>query len=101
MSLLTKAITRRIPRMYETEYLETSEKEAQVKLFLPGTAWTWYVVEFDGNDRCFGLVDSGYDNPVEFGYFSLDELSQLKSPLSLGVERDRYFEPTKFDYIRA
>lgn len=101
MSLLTKAITQRIPKMYETEYLETPEKVAQVKLFLPGTAWTWYIVEYDGEDRCFGLVDSGYDNPVEFGYFSLKELSESKNSLGLGVERDRYFNPTVFEKIRV
>jgi hypothetical protein len=101
MILLTKELVNRIPKLYETEELAKKDKVAQAKLFLPGTACTWYVVEFDGLDTCFGLVDLGYEQDVEFGYFSLKELSETKSLYGLGVERDRYFEPRTFNNMRA
>jgi hypothetical protein len=101
VDLLTKELVSKIPKMYETEKLAPKDKIAQVKLFLPGTTCTWYIVEFDGSDSCFGLVDLGYEQDVEFGYFSLKELSETKNLYGLGVERDRHFEPTKFDNIRA
>lgn len=101
MQLLTKKLKERIPKMYETESLETRDKIAQAKLFLPGTACTWYIVEYDGNDMCFGLVDLGYEECVEFGYFSLKELSETKSLYGLSIERDMYFEPKTFESIRV
>ena len=62
------------------------------KLFTPWTNWTWYVIEFDGTDQCFGYV-KGLDS--EFGYFSLSELASLEGPFGLKVERDRFFSPTQ------
>jgi hypothetical protein len=71
---------------------------ATVKLFLPDTAWTWYIVEFDGDDTCFGLV---IGHEVEAGYFLLSELEALRSPLlRLLVERDLYFKPTPLSELR-
>ena len=102
MKLLTEKLRKSIPKLYETETVEGPEKVAQVKLFLPGTPWTWYLIEYDGEDHCFGLVDSGMDyGGVEFGYFSIKEIEGLKSPWGLKVERDLHWEPTKIDYIRA
>ena len=101
MQLLTRELKRKIPKLYETEARPDKDKVAQVKLFLPGTACTWYIVEFDGSDTCFGLVDLGYEENVEFGYFSLKELSEQRSLYGLGIERDLYFEPRTFDMIHA
>ncbi len=101
MQLLPRSIVNKIPKLYETEDIEGPEKVAKVKLFLPGSGWTWYIVEYDGEDSCFGLVDSGLGHGVEFGYFSLNELRELKNPWGLRVERDKFFEPSKIDYIRA
>ena len=101
MQLLTSELKRKIPKLYETEARSDKDKVAQVKLFLPGTACTWYIVEFDGSDTCFGLVDLGYEENVEFGYFSLKELSEQRSLYDLGIERDLYFEPRTFDMIHA
>lgn len=101
MQLLTEELKRKIPKLYETEGYPAWDKVAQAKLFLPGTACTWYIIEYDGSDMCFGLVDLGYEQDIEFGYFSLKELSETKSLLGLGVERDLYFEPKTFDLIQA
>ena len=49
------------------------------------------IVEYDPDDRlCFGLV-IGHDR--EMGYFSIEELEQVRGPMRLRVERDLYFEP--------
>jgi len=92
MKLLTKEITNKLPKLYETEEVETEDKVIQAKLFTPWTNWTWYVIEFDGEDRCFGFV-KGFD--AEFGYFSLKELASIQGPAGLRIERDKFFSPTK------
>jgi hypothetical protein len=49
------------------------------------------LVELDPVDRlCFGLV-VGHER--EFGYFSLDELQNIRGPLGHQVDRDLYFKP--------
>ena len=101
MLLLTKDLRSKLPKIYATEHIEGPEKVAIVKWFLPGSSWRWYVIEFDGEDMCFGLVDSGLDHGVEFGYFSLKEIQRLKNPWGLKVERDIHWAPTKIDYIRG
>ena len=91
-SLLTKLDISRIPKLYETEEIEMEDKIIHAKLFTPWTNWTWYVIEFDGENQCFGFV-KGHD--AEFGYFSLRELASIEGPFGLRVERDIYFKPTQ------
>lgn len=91
-NLLTKEDCANIPRMYESEHVEPEDKVIHAKFFTPWSNWTWYVIEFDGDDHCFGFV-KGLD--AEFGYFSLRELSELEGPFGLRVERDKFFSPTK------
>lgn len=81
-----------MPRIYNSEYEAIEDKVARAKFFHPTSNWTWYVIEFDGKDLCWGLA-SGHE--VEFGYFSLTELERTIGPLGLGVERDILFRPTK------
>jgi hypothetical protein len=92
MKLLTKALTDKLPKLYETESVPLPEKVAHAKLFDPGSTWTWYVMEYDGKDICFGLV---VGHEIEFGYFSLQELSSLQFHGVPVIERDRYFQPTQ------
>ena len=94
MVLLTRTIASKIPKLYDTEESKLDEKIAHAKLFLPGSSWTWYVVEFDGRDLCFGYVDSGSVGS-EYGYFSLSELESLQGPMGMRVERDLYYKPSK------
>jgi hypothetical protein len=91
MQLLTKEIIKKLPAMRETEG-QGKEAIAQVKFFTPDSNWTWYGVEYDADQRLFyGLVE-GFDK--ELGYFSLDELEEIKGPMGLKIERDRSFSPT-------
>ncbi len=93
MMLLTKAIKENLPPLYSTEKVLLEEKRIIVKFFCPWGSWTWYVVEGqpegqDGDYRFFGLVD-GHEK--EWGYFSLNELKEVRGPGGLRIERDYYF----------
>ena len=98
MSLIPQDIVNKIPNLYETENQE--EKICYVKLFLPSSSWTWYIIEIDkqDNNTCFGFVD-GLEQ--ELGYFTLRELENVKGLLGLRVELDSNFKPTKLSKIRA
>ena len=78
-----------VPPLYSTE--KAGDPLAVVKLFTPDSSWTWYVVEYDGQDTCFGLVQ-GFE--TELGYFSLSEIKDVTGPLGLRIERDLWFRPT-------
>lgn len=93
MLLLTKAILKKMPKLYETEDVSTDEKEIIVKLFTPWGAATWWIVEGeykDGDFMMFGLCDLGL-GCREWGYVSLNELMSLRGPFGLKVERDMHF----------
>ena len=97
MKLLTQADRKKLPKLYETEKVPVEDKVLRVKFFTPTSNWTWYATEFDGEDMFFGYVE-GREN--EWGYFSLKELSEVKGPYGVGIERDKYWEPIKFgEYI--
>lgn len=69
----------------------------QAKFFLPGTNWTWYVIEgqeHEGDFLFFGFV-VGLDS--EFGYFILSELESVRIPFE--VERDLTFQPGRLTDI--
>jgi hypothetical protein len=91
MRLLTEPIAARIPKLYETENIALPDKVAQAKFFHPVSNWTWYVIEYDGQDTCWGLV---VGHETEFGYFSLRELSETLG-IGLPIEQDSYFRPTQ------
>ena len=63
---------------------------ANLKLFAPDSSFSWFVLEFDGKDTFFGLVE-GLEK--ELGYFSLAELQSVRGPLGLPIERDFYWRP--------
>ena len=64
-----------------------------VKLFTPDANATWLLTELDPDapDIAFGLCDLGLGCP-ELGSVSLTEISQIKGPMGLRVERDRHFQ---------
>ena len=95
MKLLTEELRKALPNLYATE--DEKDPMAICKFFLPMTRWTWFATEFDGKDSFFGYVVGEYP---ELGYFSLSELESVEGPYGLGVERDRYFEPTRLSRIK-
>ena len=89
-----------LPALYACE--NAPDPAAEVKLFMPGTRWTWYLLEFDGDDTLFGYVKSGLDERFdELGYISLSELEALVGPFGLRVERDVHWEPTRLSVLQA
>ncbi|WP_372089405.1 DUF2958 domain-containing protein [Tistrella mobilis] len=63
-----------------------------VKFFNPLGAGTWLATEMDAdNDTLFGLADLGFGCP-ELGSFSLSELTSVRLPFGMGIERDILFE---------
>jgi hypothetical protein len=67
-----------------------------VKLFCPWGAATWLLTELDPNDPdiAFGLCDLGMGFP-ELGSVSLSEITSIRGPGGLRIERDLYFAPSK------
>lgn len=98
MKLITKALAKKMPKLYETEHTATEDKVAVAKFFHPASDWTWYVIEYDGNDLCWGLVSG---NEKEFGYFSISELEAVRGPFELCVERDIFFRPVRVAELAA
>ena len=88
MKLLTKEIIKKLPPLYSQDDVE--DPFAHVKFFCPWNQWTWFVVEYDGEDLFYGKV-VGLE--TELGYFSLSELQSITGPGGLRIERDLYFNP--------
>lgn len=66
-----------------------------VKLFTPTARSTWLLTEvYPESGMAYGLCDLGLGFP-ELGYVSLRELAGLRGPLSIGVEKDLWFTPSK------
>lgn len=95
MELLPKELRSRLPPLYSTE--SQSDPLIQLKFFTPDSNWTWYVIEFDGDDLLFGFV-IGFE--AELGYFRLSELQGVRGPLGLPIERDLFFSPIPLSHIR-
>lgn len=96
MELLPKDLVEKIPELYEQDG-KGFQAIAYAKLFTPDSSWSWYVTEYDKNDRlAFGLVD-GHEK--ELGYFSIAELEEVRGPLGLPIERDLGFKETTLENI--
>ncbi|MFV0411533.1 MAG: DUF2958 domain-containing protein [Paracoccus sp. (in: a-proteobacteria)] len=96
MKLLTKALRRQLPPLHSAENPE--DPMVICKFFFPDFNWTWYAIEYDGDDVFFGLVD-GFE--VELGYFTRSELEANRGGLGMSVERDMYFKPCRLSELRA
>jgi len=92
MKLITKALLKRLPPLYATENIPTPKKVAVIKFFTPDSSWTWYGIEYDPTERLFFGLVHGIES--EMGYFSLDELEEVRGRLGLPIERDRHFKQT-------
>ena len=86
----------KIPPLYAAE--QETDPTVWIKLFTPDSSWTWYITEFDGEDRCFGLV---VGHEVELGYFLLSDIACARGGFGLSVERDLFFQPAPLSKVRA
>tara|TARA_R100000458_G_C8206029_1_gene195030 strand:- start:1 stop:306 length:306 start_codon:yes stop_codon:yes gene_type:complete len=90
MKLFTKAQREKLIRNHtENEGQEqTTEHKVVVKLFNPVGIGTWYLTELNPyTNVAFGLADL---HEKEICYVDIDELENLKLPMGLKIERDRY-----------
>lgn len=86
----------KIPKLYETE--EFSNPICQLKLFTPDSIWEWYIIEISiDKDICYGYI-KGFES--ELGYFSLNELNEIRGNLGLKVEIDSSFTPISLASVR-
>lgn len=95
MELLSDDVRKRLPPLYSQEQVE--DPLVQVKFFYPDFSWTWYGIEFDGEDTFFGYV-VGFE--AELGYFSLSELMENRGKLGMSIERDLYFTPKPLSEVK-
>ena len=97
--LLTQEIRDTLPPLYNSEKHPEKEAIAMVKFFSPYSQWTWYAIEFDGEDTFWGLVD-GFE--MEYGYFSYSELEAVSVFGGVpAVERDCHWSPRPVKEIEA
>lgn len=95
-NLISDELAGIIPPLYAQE--QVKDPIVWAKFFTPDSSWTWYVTEYNPEDRlCFGLVD-GWEQ--EMGYFSVAELESVRGPMGLKVERDLYFRPCPLSKVK-
>lgn len=91
MKLLTAVLRRALPRIGGQENVK--DPIVHVKFF-GGSACTWFITEFDGEDEMFGFACLGDPEMAELGYISFRELESLRfPPFGLRLERDLYWTP--------
>lgn len=96
MKLIPKELLEFIPKLYETE--DVVNPTCHIKLFTPDANFTWYIIEISIDENiCYGYVE-GLCN--ELGYFSLDEIKEVKGPLGLKVERDLSYTAKPLSELR-
>lgn len=94
--LLPASVLKGLPPLGATE--GRADPICRVKFFYPDFSWTWYAIEFDGDDLFFGFV-VGFE--PELGHFRLSELLENRGKLGLEIERDLHFQPTPLSEVRA
>jgi hypothetical protein len=80
-----------LPKLYSQE--NTEDPIVHVKFFTPWTSWTWFATEGEQQGEDFTFFGYVIGHEKEWGYFSLNELSSVKGPAGLKIERDIYFTP--------
>lgn len=93
--MLTKALRKQLPKLGATR--NDPDPMVICKFFYPDFHWTWFALEFDGEDIFFGLVDGDF---AELGTFSLSELQRTRGLIGLRIERDCFFTPCRLSAIQ-
>lgn len=84
----------KIPAFYSSEEVPLKEKMIHMHFFIGGC--DWYAAEYDHESQClfgFAILNEDYEM-AEWGYFSLQELCDLKVKL-IEVDRDLHWQPKK------
>jgi hypothetical protein len=101
MQLLTDELIRQFEKTGRQEHVE--DPVVIAKFFNPCGSATWLATEYYPDDRLFFGYASLFNDPFcnEWGYFSLDELQELRCPpFGLPIERDLYFEQSPISVVK-
>jgi len=90
-------VAKSLPPLYSQDRLG-EDAIVHVKFFTPDSSWTWYVTEYDPDERIFFGLVVGIE--VELGYFSLDELKSTVGPMGLHIERDIFWKSKTIAEVR-
>ena len=85
----------KIPPFYATENIDCPDKIIHMHFFIGSS--DWYVSEFDSENQMFfgfAILNADLQN-AEWGYFSLQELCEIKIGGFLEIDRDLHFTPKK------
>ena len=93
--LLPKLILSSLPALGVTG--EEHDPIVQVKFFYPDFSWTWYAIEFDGDDLFFGLRRWLRERAR---HFWLSELMENRGKFGMEIERDLYFSPCPLSTLK-
>jgi hypothetical protein len=92
MKLITKEVEKQLPPLGTLGNKSIDEITCTVKFFTPDSSWTWFILEYDPEERIAFAFVVGME--CEFGLVSISELELVTGPMGLKVERDMYFQPT-------
>jgi len=82
-----------LPPLYANEFKKAEEVNIPIKLFNPCGSQTWYLTEYDPEQRLAFGYTAGVDFP-ELGYVSIEELESVRLPFGLKIERDLHWDAT-------
>lgn len=95
--LMPESLRAQVPALYANE--KSPDPTVCAKYFTPDSSWTWYVTEFDPEDKLFFGFVVGLEQAL--GYFSLAELEESRGPMGLRIERDLTFTPQPLSQVQA
>ncbi len=91
----------KLPTLNSTDEISLEEKLVHMHFFLGSS--DWYAAEYDPTDRIFFgyvVLNGDYQN-AEWGYFSLDELKEVRVPPGFEIDRDLHWTPREFREIES
>ena len=101
MELMPESLANTLPKLYETENIQTENKLLLVRYIAIFSNWEWLVSEYDPIEGiAFGYVISGLGSDCnEWGYFSIEELEQMNGD-NLQIIREEDFQPITFKELQ-
>ena len=102
--LLPQELLVKIPPLYANEEASAVETIIRLKYFLASFTWLVAECEVQGDDVLFYgyVINHSAPDCSEWGYFTLNQLMEVKLPGGIGVERDIYFKECKFsEYMKG
>lgn len=91
MKLITKEIESAFERQGYTGDKQPKDIKVIMKLFNPVGVGTWYVYEKEDDDIYWAFVNLGDPMMAECGTISMSEITSLRLPMGMKIERDMYF----------